>query len=168
MMDDIFESIKNTRQHLISEIVDMDSNLVNFKPNLNSWSIGQVCQHLCLTEVSFSKAVSLGLGKEDTLIEIKPIDIILDRNSKFEAPDIAKPNEEYFNSGVLIEKLNESRRNLMIVLDIDDPSKFVRKSYNHPFFKELLLSQWIELLGLHEQRHIKQIRDIKSKVKRII
>lgn len=31
----------------------------------------------------------------------------------------------------------------------------------HPALGELLLDQWIELIYLHEQRHIEQIKEVK-------
>ena len=63
----------------------------------------------------------------------------------------------------MIDLLNDSRKRLMSVLHtIEDKSILEEKSVNHPAFGELPLDQWVELIPLHEQRHIAQIKEIKS------
>ena len=63
----------------------------------------------------------------------------------------------------MIDLLNDSRKRLMSVLHtIEDKSILEEKSVNHPAFGELPLDQWVELIPLHEQRHIEQIKEIKS------
>jgi len=164
-MKNILKNLDKTRQHLINEIVELDFNQINFKPDVSQWSIGQVCQHLIITENLFSKAIKLGLAKESEPVELKPIEVILDRNFKKEVPDIAKPTDEQFTSALLIEELERSRKKFLKVLEIEDTTVFSKKSYPHPIFNDLLLIQWVEFLDLHEQRHTDQIRDIKTKIR---
>jgi hypothetical protein len=58
--------------------------------------------------------------------------------------------------------LSDSRKKLMIFLiTIEDKSILTEKSVKHPAFGELPLDHWIELIYLHEQRHIEQIKEIK-------
>jgi hypothetical protein len=62
----------------------------------------------------------------------------------------------------MLNLLTKSRENLLNVLrSIDDKSILSKKAAKHPAFGELSLEQWIELLYIHEQRHIEQIKDIK-------
>ena len=73
-----------------------------------------------------------------------------------------EPSLEPFEVQKMIDMLNESRRELMRFLStIEDESKLTNKSVMHPALGELLLDQWIELIYLHEQRHIEQIKEIK-------
>ncbi|MFJ8072345.1 DinB family protein [Peribacillus sp. NPDC096447] len=85
-----------------------------------------------------------------------------DRSQKFESPEIAKPFEDPLDVEIILNFLTESRENLLNILRaIDDKSILSKKVSNHPAFGELSLEQWIELLYLHEQRHIEQIKDVK-------
>lgn len=62
----------------------------------------------------------------------------------------------------MIDLLNNARKELMRFLrTIEDESILAKKSVMHPALGELLLDQWIELIYLHEQRHIEQIKEIK-------
>ncbi|WP_424473344.1 phage integrase SAM-like domain-containing protein [Paenisporosarcina sp.] len=60
-------------------------------------------------------------------------------------------------------EINSLLKVLMSVLNtVEDSSALTEKSVPHPFLGQLPLNQWIELIYLHEQRHIEQIKEIKS------
>lgn len=132
------------------------------KKDSDSWSIGQICQHLIKTEELFVIAIRKGLkSKEDSFIEKKELEFLLDRSKKIVAPDIAKPNDEIIEYNEIIDKLKNSREKLYEILNtMEDPSVLSRRHFVHPVFKEMLLIEWVETLYLHEQRHIKQINEI--------
>ena len=135
----------------------------NYIPEVNSWSIAQVCHHLALTEETFANAIAYGLKKSNVRSEPKKIDFILDRSKKLEAPEIVMPQLDSSEPLQLIEQLSHSRNVLNSVLNtVEDVSLLADKSVKHPVFGDLPLYQWVELLVLHEQRHIEQIKEIKS------
>ena len=73
-----------------------------------------------------------------------------------------EPSIQQFEVLQLVYLLNDSRKALMRFLStIEDESKLAKKSVMHPALGELLLDQWIELIYLHEQRHIEQIKEVK-------
>ena len=111
----------------------------------------------------FIKAIEKGLkDKDHERIVHKPIHLVSDRTKKFESPETAIPTEEPLGVETMLNILTESRGNLLNVLRaIHDKSVLSKKAAKHPAFGELSLEQWIELLYLHEQRHIEQIKDIK-------
>ena len=101
-------------------------------------------------------------GKLFGSVAHKPIHLVSDRTKKFESPEIANPTEELFDVENMLNLLKKSRENLLNVFRaIDDKSILNKKAAKHPAFGELSLEQWIELLYIHEQRHIEQIKDIK-------
>jgi hypothetical protein len=163
-MKKLIENLKKTREDLFNAIHSLDYYQLNTSPNSDRWSITQVCHHLYLTEVLFTKAISQGLRNDiDAVTERKPIELVLDRTKKYESPDIAKPSENLYELQEIIDMLLKSREALNTLLNnIEDFSLLSRRSYYHPVFKELLLDQWVELLNLHEQRHIEQINEIKK------
>lgn len=152
-----------TRNRLVNETTSLSYDKFNNKPDSNKWSVAQVCHHLVLTERSFTKAIAWGLNNINrNKIERKNINLILDRTKKIEAPEMVKPNSEPIEVEQIIDLLHDSRNKLLAILNtVKDKSILAEKSAKHPIFGELPLDQWIELLYLHEQRHIEQIREIK-------
>jgi hypothetical protein len=157
--DNLFE----TRNRLVNGITSLSYDEFNSRPDINQWSIAQVCHHLILVEKLFAKAIAFGLKKiNGNKTEPKKIHHILDRTKKIEAPEMVKPDVELFEVQQIMELLNDSRSRFLAVLSmVEDKSILAEKSMEHPLFGELPLNQWIELLYLHEQRHIEQIKEIK-------
>ncbi|WHT48154.1 DinB family protein [Sporosarcina thermotolerans] len=147
------------------EIAFLTDAQFNSKPDMNCWSISQVCHHLVLVEQSTIKAIAWGLkGEDNSSKERKKIELfILDRTRKIKAPQIVEPGIEPFEVQEIIDLLNESRKKLMIFLNgIEDQSILKEKSVKHPALGDLPLDQWIEQIYLHEQRHIEQVKEIKN------
>ncbi|MFE5426626.1 DinB family protein [Peribacillus simplex] len=158
--DLLFES----RKQLIEEITELDEKMLQHKPAPEVWGIAQICHHLYLTEQVFIEAIANGIRERDfnNIIQ-KNIYLVTNRKKKFVSPDIFSPSSTPFQLSSLMDLLGESRDRLLQVLyDMDSDILLNRKKAKHPLFGDLSLDQWIELLSLHEQRHIKQIQEIKS------
>ncbi|QBP91325.1 DinB family protein [Bacillus mycoides] len=153
-----------TRNQLFEEITLLSDAQFNRKPDKDKWSIAQVCHHLVLLDERVITVISSGLKKMDSILnERKEIHtILLDRSIKFIAPEMIEPSIESFEVQQMVDLLNDSRKELMRFLStIEDESILAKKSVTHSALGELLLDQWIELIYLHEQRHIEQIKEIK-------
>lgn len=157
------DHLYETRNNLVKEITLLSNAQFNNRPNMNKWSIAQVCHHLVLVEEASIKAIAWGLKQIDrTQKERKKVQLILDGTKKMKAPQIVEPNVEPFEVQQMIDLLCDSRKKLITFLStIEDKSILTEKSVKHPAFGELPLDQWIELIYLHEQRHIEQIKEIK-------
>lgn len=161
-IQEINHNLKVTRDELLGILKGLNRNQLYMRKDSDSWNIGQICQHLIKTEELFVIAIKKGLkSNEDSFIENKPLDFLLDRSKKIKAPDIAKPTDEIIEYHEIVEKLKHSREKLLAILNtIEDPSVLSRRHFIHPVFKEMLLIEWVKTLYLHEQRHIKQINEI--------
>ncbi|MHA2855166.1 DinB family protein [Paenibacillus lautus] len=166
-LQEIKQKLKETRDELFGILTGLSGDQLNQQKDLNSWSISQVCQHLFKTEELYVVAIKKGLkSKEDSFIENKSVEFLLDRSQKLEAPDIAKPTDEFLEYQEIIEKLNNSRQKLLELLNtVEDPSVLSKRHFIHPVFKEMLLIEWVKSLYLHEQRHINQIHEIIDRLK---
>lgn len=162
----LVSNMEETRQRLINEISVLTTDELNQKPNINTWSISQVCQHIALAETSFAKAIRYGLKQADNpKSELRPIHLITDRSRKVNAPEMVIPSEEQLDLQQIMNSLTESRVFSIHILDqVDDPSVLSRRTVVHPLFGELPLKQWAELIYLHEDRHIEQIKEIKASI----
>ncbi|WP_433940880.1 DinB family protein [Paenibacillus lautus] len=166
-LQEIKQKLEETRVELLGILDGLSGDQLNQQKDLNSWSISQVCQHLFKTEELYVVAIKKGLkSKEDSFIENKSVEFLLDRSQKLEAPDIAKPTDEFLEYQEIIEKLNNSRQKLLELLNtVEDPSVLSKRHFIHPVFKEMLLIEWVKSLYLHEQRHINQINEIIDRLK---
>ncbi len=161
----INDNLNETRNTLVKEIISLSDAQFNSKPDMNKWSIAQVCHHLILVEEASIKAIAWGLKEMDRpQKERKNVDLILlDRTKKIKAPKIVEPDVEPLEVQQVIDLLKDSRNKLMNFLStLEDISILAEKSVKHPALGELSLDQWIEQIYLHEQRHIEQIKEIKS------
>jgi len=163
-LQEIIQQLKETRDELLGILNELSKDQLNKQKDSYSWSISQVCQHLIKTEELYIVAIKRGLkSKDDSFIESKPLDFLLDRSKKLVAPDIARPSDDIFENQEIIDKLNHSREKLYEILNtLEDPSVLSRRHFIHPVFKEMLLIEWVKSLYLHEQRHIKQINEIRE------
>lgn len=160
----VIENLVSTRDLLLKEIDLLSYDELNKKPNSDSWSIAQVCLHLFLTESVFIQAIIYGLNKQNgKKADSKPIQNLADRTKKIKAPDIVLPGADPLDLRQIKELLNKSR-NLFLEFynQLEDKSVLAEKSTKHPVFGYLPLDQWVDLIHLHEARHIEQIQEIKS------
>ncbi|WP_217269679.1 DinB family protein [Neobacillus endophyticus] len=161
-----YVDLAETRGQLLNEVRTLSFEELNRKPDLNQWSAAEVCHHLYLTEKSFTKGIIYGLKKANTeKAAPKPIQLLKDRSKKIDAPDLVKPSQEPLDFQQIVNLLNESRTSLLDVLKaIEDRTALKTKSAKHLLFGDLPLYQWIEIVYLHEQRHIEQIKQIKAQI----
>ncbi|WP_433957451.1 DinB family protein [Cytobacillus horneckiae] len=158
------ENLYEARNRLVKEIASLSYVQFNNKPEMNKWSIAQVCHHLFLVEEATIKAILWGLKKsESTQKGRKDVkQVLLDRTKKIKAPKIVEPDGKPFEVEQIIKLLNASRKKLLTFLNtIEDKSILANQSMEHPALGELPLDQWVEQIYLHEERHIEQIKEIK-------
>jgi hypothetical protein len=161
-----YESLIETRRSLVDVVSPLSFTEFTWKPDAQSWSIAQVCHHLYIVEKLFAGAIQYGLNQSKVKkVESKSLDMLTDRSIKIKAPETSIPSDEPFEVQQILKLLVESREMFYKVLNnIEDPSVLSEKSVKHPVFGELPLIQWVELLPIHEQRHIEQIKEIKAKM----
>lgn len=164
MSTSVMENLVTTRERLLKEINLLSYDELNKKPDTDTWSIAQVCHHLHLTESVFTQAIIYGLNKSNgKKAEAKAIQVTADRKQKIQAPEIVMPGDGPWELQQMKDLLNNSRN---IFLDfynlIEDKSVLAEKSTKHPLFGYLPLNQWVDLIYLHEERHIEQIKELKS------
>lgn len=161
-MSNVKEHLDTTRTQLLQEIHLLDDTTFNKKSNAQSWSVAQICHHLVLVEEATKKAITWGLkAEEQSTPARKNVQLILDRTRKFQAPPIVEPAEEPFTVQAMLDLLATTRKNLLAFLQtIEEPEALAKRAVQHPALGELPLDQWIEMVYLHEQRHIKQLQEI--------
>lgn len=161
-MSNVKDHLDATRTQLLQEIDILDDTAFNRKPDVQSWSVAQICHHLVLVEEATRKAIAWGLkAQENSTPARKNVQLILDRTKKIQAPSIVEPTEQPFTVQAMQDLLATTRKNLLAFLQtIEDPEVLAKRAVQHPALGELPLDQWIEMVYLHEQRHIEQLQEI--------
>ncbi|TSI02263.1 DinB family protein [Lysinibacillus sp. BW-2-10] len=130
------------------------------------WSIVQVLEHLYLMEQLVVDGIQKKLKEgEDKIVKLRPIHRTVDRSIKVQAPQSLVPTNNFQTIEQLKNKLSQSRKSLLTLLDSVNEEVLVKKAMHHPVFGELSLVQWISFVGFHEQRHLSQIEEIKELLK---
>lgn len=156
-------NLDRTRKELLMLISDCSDEVINKRIHPEKWTIAQVLEHLYLVERGMALAIRQGLKSEDHPTPIKPLDSLLDRSTKINAPTNVIPNPEYQTKASVLSMLTKSRSSLLSVIErIEEPSYLIQKSITHPIIGQMNLRQAIEFIALHEQRHMEQIKEILS------
>jgi uncharacterized damage-inducible protein DinB len=155
---------KEVREELLQSVLGLTDSQLNDKPT-GKWSIMQVLEHLYLLERLIVHQMSkVMLSEEETAIEDKPINRIMDRTNKFVAPSYVTPSDNFTTLTTIQEKLLKSRSALEVFIDDADEEKLLKRSITNPVLGPLNLKQWVEFIGWHEKRHLAQIEEIKEEL----
>ncbi|PGT80307.1 MULTISPECIES: DinB family protein [Bacillaceae] len=155
--------LENIRQEILHTVDDIPEHLFNDRENEQTWSVGQVLEHLHKTEVEITKAIKymLTLPEQEPLPD-QPLKLTLDRSTKRMAPAAITP-AIVVNKNDILQALSQSRNQLLQLIDSIPPEQdLTTRGFKHPVFPILSIKQWIEFVGYHEQRHLAQIFEIKQ------
>ncbi|GKV70170.1 hypothetical protein NCCP2716_26680 [Sporosarcina sp. NCCP-2716] len=158
------EEARETLWNTVEGISDDD---LNWKPAEDRWSIRQVMEHIHLMEGAVAKTIQAEVKKEagDPVAE-KPIERTVDRSTKVEAPGFAVPGDSFMTKAELRAKLDGSHQLLRQTEESIPAEELEVRSYPHPVFGEMNLTQWIPFAAYHELRHIDQIKEVAEELDR--
>lgn len=156
---------RKVREELCGVIEGLTDDQINRVVEEGKWTIGQVLEHLYLTEKnvvrSFSEAQQI---TEDNPVKLRKVRLTTDRTQKVTAPKFLVPSSEQQNLEQLKEKLKQSRETLERFMKDTSEDDLNGKYMQHPFFEKLTLTQWVAFLAYHEKRHIAQIEELKEAI----
>jgi uncharacterized damage-inducible protein DinB len=159
--------LEETRAKFLKSIEGLTEAQWTFKPSPTTWSIAEVAEHIAISESTI-----LGLIQEkmltapppnggETMPDEKVIASLVDRTSKFQAPEMLKPTNKWETKEALVKDFNGAR---------DKTIEFVKTTKEdlrahaapHPVLKTLDTHQWVLLIAGHSARHTLQIEEVKA------
>ena len=153
------------RKELLAQVEQLSDEEINRKPAEDRWSVKQLLQHLYLMEGSVAKTIQKQLASvEQNITTDKPIQLTVNRSTKVEAPEFATPTDDISTLDELKTKLSATHSALRDIAENTTEDQLAVKSYPHPVFGEMSLTQWIPFVGYHELRHIEQIKEVKDQL----
>lgn len=140
-----------------------------FHESADRWSIGQVAEHLAITEDVVGGILrSLGTGtvaatsREDRAAMDERIrEGLRDRSQRFQAPDVVAPPPEARSLSDVVSRFEKGRRAIIELVSHTDVDLRAYTSA-HPAFGEIDGHQWVLLVTSHVWRHLEQVDEVKA------
>ncbi len=164
--DTIREKLKTTLEVLTLE-------QVTSLPEGEKWTISQIVEHLAMVEEGMSKICAKLLSKAQREDKKSRGIVELSQNFiekgaevatvKLEAPDWVVPKA---GQGIVqsMSRMDENRKRLNDMRPLFEAYDGNTYKYPHPFFGDISAVEWLTLVGGHEARHLRQIRNLLEKM----
>ncbi len=142
----------------------------NFKPAPDRWSVAECSEHIGVTEeVVFTMITEKALKgpaepqkrELDKMQDEAIISMVLDRTTKFKAPEAIQPTRRWTTPEDITRHVLENRGKTLAFVNTTDQD--LRNHFmDHPVLKTLDTYQWMLLISAHMRRHTAQILELKA------
>ena len=160
----VVERLDRARARLLAVADQIPAELWNRRPEPDCWSAAEVIAHLTMVEVAVLKGMRKLLATEPQpvpfwrRIHIPPI-VNLSRLVKVKTPLPLDPALLAAKEPML-ERFSALRAETLAFLEANADRDLRRWRFPHPFFGSLNGVGWFKMIGYHEARHTKQLREI--------
>ena len=165
-IDEVYERNAAIGERLKMLVASLPSEKLDLLPEGEEWTICNIVEHISIVESSIVKICAKLLGKAeaegklaDGAISVsdafgqKALEIAI---TKLEAPDFVKPTNEIKVEDSL-RVCDENLQKLDEIKTLFEKFDSNIHKFPHPYFGDLSAGEWLNLLGGHKMRHIKQI-----------
>jgi DinB family protein len=146
----------------------VDPALISKRPAENEWSVAEVIEHLCLVESAVMKGIKAKLAqppvKVSFLKKFFPMRIVSLRMKRLQAPKYVQPANDLPPLDELLKKFDEQRARTREICTTEGPQRLRGVCLKHPYFGDMDGTAAVSMVAFHEQRHLKQIREIINKL----
>ncbi|MCA1817861.1 MAG: DinB family protein [Acidobacteria bacterium] len=158
---DIFAANEDVRRRLVARVEGLGEARAN--ASAGGWSVAQIVEHLSRTERGVARTLEKILseaagGDGDATRAFAPFSlddyVERSRERKFEAPEFIRPRGLALTES--LARLRESRAQLESLRPRFESADYSRQ-FAHPAFGMLNVGQWLAFVGMHEERHLRQI-----------
>ena len=161
---ELFASLDDAASEFLQLIVSLSDKQINTIPFKDSWTAGQLAEHVTKSNTGIAKALN---------IEGKPTDrnpgereqelkeMFLDFTIKFQSSEFLLPTKDIYNKETVIADLKRSLERLKEESD----KATLSEAINHPAFGEITKLELLHFVKFHIQRHLHQQKKIVQIVK---
>ncbi len=166
----VIKMLQDSEKEYLDGIESVSAAQWSYKPSPLRWSVGEVAEHIMLTEVALFRAVEAALsqpanpdwekktaGKAAFIERVMP-----SRTTRAQAPIEVRPTGKLTREEV-IKRFKEHRAQVMeFARKTDRPLKAHTRDHPFPVFNTLSAYDWLLYVPLHTVRHNKQIAEVKA------
>jgi hypothetical protein len=160
---EVFAANEEVRRRLVECVEGLSEEQRRERGADGGWSAADIIEHLSLTERRVTRALEGmlpqtadgGGGKASNFTPFSLDAYVEQANArKFEAPEYIRPRGVPY--GESLAHLKESRAALEGLRPRFDAADLTAQ-FPHPAFGPLNLAQWLAFIGIHEERHLRQL-----------
>jgi uncharacterized damage-inducible protein DinB len=167
MKDELIARFEETTKDLLKTLSSVSQEEFNKIPFEDSWTAGQVAEHLFKSESNIPKVLK-GNSKETERDPFEKTGIIqkvfLDFNTKLKSPESILPSEEKKETKFFIRGFEGTRKELKNLMQTKDLTRTFT-DFPFPQLGEFTGWEWICFAVSHSKRHIRQMKIIVEKLK---
>ncbi|HEY7914206.1 MAG TPA: DinB family protein [Blastocatellia bacterium] len=166
----VLKLLQDSQKEYLDAIESISEAQWSYKPSPFRWSIGEVAEHIMLTEMALFRAVEGTLsrpanpdwekktaGKAVFIERVMP-----NRTNRAQAPIEVRPTGKLTRDDV-IKRFKEHRTKVIaFARTTDKPLKSHTSEHPFPVFNTLSAYDWLLYVPLHTVRHNKQIAEVKA------
>lgn len=170
---EIYDANDAIREKLKLTLENLTDEQVNAASEGEKWSLAALVEHIAIVENGMTKICAKLLSKaqaEDkksdgtaTISENFLTKAGESVNQKFEAPERVRPTGTRTIAESLA-KMEENRAALYEMRPLFETVNGAAHKFPHPAFGDLTAHEWLALIGGHELRHIRQIKNLLEKI----
>lgn len=171
---EILQTIEAAHARLLDVVGDVSDAQAEVRPSEDSWTIAEIVEHLANVQEGMGKVTSIILkkvegegAKAEASDRIRPLDFdaLSERLAqKFQAPENVRPKGGVSVEASLARIANDYER-ISGMRERLEAADLSAASFPHPAIGPIDGYHWLALIGLHEERHIAQIKRIKEAIK---
>jgi hypothetical protein len=167
-MQRIITRLDSTHEKLTATVAPLSPEIFSQRPSESEWSVSEILHHLRLVEDRVIKELEKGLAaapqRLSPLRRLVPTAIVGSRVIKVKAPQAMNPKEAP-EKEMSLANYNETRSRLKSLCATHSRNRLQQTVFTHPFLGKISGVAAVSFLGYHEQRHLKQIREVLHKLK---
>lgn len=165
-LDEIYADKAEVLAEIEATLGPLTPSQLAYRPLPGSWSIAEIAEHLAIVEpgqirmirVLIERAEAGGKGPA-------PVSVTLDERFRDSANGKIKTRDQNVPTGSIaaadsLANLRTAQASLVELrprLEIVDVASV---SFTHPALGDLTLGQWLAFVGVHEERHLRQMRGV--------
>ena len=161
----LIKSLKMTHEKLMHMSEHLTAEQWNWKPAPDRWSVGEVAEHILVTEQAFMESLT-GPFLESTVALSEKVQmpaeqiaaIMRDRSAKFQAPEAAKPTGRWSSQADFVKAFKEQRKGTIAFVKGD--ADLHGHVYQNPALGMLDGEQWLAFIAYHGERHVLQAEEV--------
>lgn len=157
----IQEKIDHTFDQYINQVERVENDRIGKSPSTDSWSAGQVCDHILKVCISTMRLLR-GEGKPVDRDPAAKVEYIgkefANVEKQFQAFGPIRPDEKPPNRRRIISGLNSVRKRFHEYLADDPDLTLLCTQFTHPLFGEMTRLEWLYFIIYHNERHLGQLR----------
>ncbi len=166
----IVQLLKESQKEFVQAVSSLSDEQWKWKPTPERWSVGECAEHIVLSEGAlFAKAQEAlknpaspdwetkTAGKTEILLQV-----MAQRKGKATAPEEIVPTGKMPRAEIMAAFTQARARTLQFVEETQLPLKEHLTPHPFPIFNPLNAYQWVLYIPLHNERHDKQIEEVKA------